>query len=807
MKKSSVASLPFVILFFIGTNHIAAQLTGDFRSKKDGQWTNSAIWQIYNGSGWVNTDRYPNYNDKTITIQHIVTIQGVTLNLDQVVINVGSSLNLTQSAILRLKNGNGVDLDNNGTLKVVNSTVNFNNDAVLMNDVHGSFIFQQTNSVTGKGTLTNKNILDVSASLSLPDSITCNQVSGTMSGGTLKIAGTLNASSGDIKVPLTLLSSAVLNINTEPAKSFSSITNSGSINWNAGTINFFPDAVFKNNSQINIYGQRTLPDSLVFEQVSGTIMGSGSLRIAGTMNLSSGDIKVPLTVLSHAVMNINTTSAKNMASLTNSGIINWNTGNIGFHAGAIFTNSGKLYMYGSGSLLNADNIATALNNTAKGKIEKFFTPPTTTFEADIDNEGSIIIHAGTLLTKGVFRSKHIFTIGATASFLTYGTYYAESSEVFRDTGYFSNEGTVYINYDDTLPKTMNYFENDGVLQGSGQLFVQGSIFLYGTCSIPVTITSTGSCNPLAGNLYAPLTNNGVLYLSTGACHVSADIINNGRAELDRDFCVFLPIGSSARFINNGVLKGGYGYPSTLYMYFPFTNSPTGSLTGIGALRFEDTLINKGSMDPGLNNPGELPFPYNPFRNTSTTNIQIGKNANNKTRADDVFVYDTGKTNLAGVLNLYQTADFVDTGYYTIVGTYGTLIGTFSVVNKPDSWDVVYSNNAVIVHVKAAMSPSQITASKQVTSVIANDSKFEVPYLIFPNPARSAVTIQFNAVKAGNFDIELYDVSGKRLQHKTGTISSGTNTIDLDVNGYVPGVYIINFIDRDGHKQILKFIKE
>src|SRR5258706_12772550 len=190
MKKFSVplntkAALPFVILFFIVTNNIAAQLAGDFRSKTKGLWTNINIWETYNGSAWVAAHTYPDYNDKTITVRDTVTIQGITLSLDQVVINVGSSLNLTQGAILRLKNGNGLDLDNNGILKVVSSTVNFNNDAVLMNDVQGTFTFEKTNTVTGKGALTNKNILNVSASLSLPDSITCNQVSGIISGGTL----------------------------------------------------------------------------------------------------------------------------------------------------------------------------------------------------------------------------------------------------------------------------------------------------------------------------------------------------------------------------------------------------------------------------------------------------------------------------------------------------------------------------------------------------------------------------------------------------------------------------------------------
>src|SRR5215470_14329205 len=95
------AALSSLLLFLTATNHLAAQSSGDFRSKKNGLWTDIGVWQTYNGSSWVASSKYPNYNDKTITIQNTVTIQGITLNVDQVVINPGASLNVTQSGILR----------------------------------------------------------------------------------------------------------------------------------------------------------------------------------------------------------------------------------------------------------------------------------------------------------------------------------------------------------------------------------------------------------------------------------------------------------------------------------------------------------------------------------------------------------------------------------------------------------------------------------------------------------------------------------------------------------------------------------
>lgn len=113
-----------LFLFFFGILlNVTAQKTGDFRSIKNGLWTDSNIWQTYKDTAWINASRYPTYHDKHITIQDdTITIRGISLDLDQVAI-INGLLYLKQHAVLHLRNTNGNDLVNNGIIDIYNSTI------------------------------------------------------------------------------------------------------------------------------------------------------------------------------------------------------------------------------------------------------------------------------------------------------------------------------------------------------------------------------------------------------------------------------------------------------------------------------------------------------------------------------------------------------------------------------------------------------------------------------------------------------------------------------------------------------------
>jgi len=702
----------------VNGNLLNAQAKGDYRTKKSGLWTDTSSWETYNGSSWASATKFPTAADKKIIIlADTITLQDTTLEIDQLTIN--GSLYLKQNAALNIKNGSGTDVVNNGYLKLISGTLNFDSSADILNDITGTLNFETAGNLTGNGILINKDSLIIPVNIEFPAGVTFNQVAG--------------------------------------------ITN-----------------------------------------------GKGSLSIKGIMNEKGGDVKLPLTIEKGAVLTMNNEEPINMSDITNNGTVNWDTSDVTFYSGVVFSNNGQLNIYGTGNFYNSGKVAAILNNSTTGKIEKFANVKyTNTYIAtNINNYGSIIVHASNFETGGDFHNWHILTIEESSYFETDGTFYAESGEKLSGSGNFTSYGTINIDYDDTLSRHM-YFDCEGTLQGNGSLCVQGKANFFGICKIPLTIASSSTIGDFYEDLFKPFINNGTVKMGGDVCHVYDECINNGTIIINYpDYATFGKGANSAKFINNGLIKVTGGFFCTFFVDFPFTNSSTGILEGIGTFRFGNTFINEGSIIAGLKYQGQLGIFNNPFNDSSTTNIGIGKNKNGKTRADNIFVYNNFNTQVAGTLNLYQinNNEVIDTGDYIIVQNYSTFSGTFSTVNKPDNWSVVYTKYNIQVHV-GPVSGFTLTKNKEDALIKDQDSKTELFYSVFPNPTQSKIIIQFNSAKSSNYNIQISDVGGNILQTKTVTATAGLNKVDIDVHSYLPGNYIINMISDDKQKRILKFIKQ
>lgn len=80
-------------------------------------------------------------------------------------------------------------------------------------------------------------------------------------------------------------------------------------------------------------------------------------------------------------------------------------------------------------------------------------------------------------------------------------------------------------------------------------------------------------------------------------------------------------------------------------------------------------------------------------------------------------------------------------------------------------------------------------------------------MIYPNPATSNVSLQFNANKESKYTIQLHDITGRLLQIKKITATNGLNRVNFNVNNYAQGIYMITLMDADKNKRTLKFTKE
>jgi hypothetical protein len=69
-------------------------------------------------------------------------------------------------------------------------------------------------------------------------------------------------------------------------------------------------------------------------------------------------------------------------------------------------------------------------------------------------------------------------------------------------------------------------------------------------------------------------------------------------------------------------------------------------------------------------------------------------------------------------------------------------------------------------------------------------------VIFPNPATDHLTVRLNSTKGGAMNVNLIDAVGKMVQVNQVTVSTGTQNIELNLNGIAPGIYELQMV-KDG----------
>ncbi len=85
------------------TSNITTGLTGIYRSKTDGLWTNNSTWETYNGSNWEDASSYPNHTDAIVTIrQHVITLNQSQKVVKNLTVESGGKLYRNHSSVTQL---------------------------------------------------------------------------------------------------------------------------------------------------------------------------------------------------------------------------------------------------------------------------------------------------------------------------------------------------------------------------------------------------------------------------------------------------------------------------------------------------------------------------------------------------------------------------------------------------------------------------------------------------------------------------------------------------------------------------------
>jgi len=111
-------SIIFILYIIIFCHNCYSQNDGDYRTRTgaNGNWTDNLIWQVYqSGTGWTNTNVYPDYTKGTIEIRNDASIIfNESLTIDQLIIN--GTLSVNSGIILSTNNGPDDEIVLNGTL-------------------------------------------------------------------------------------------------------------------------------------------------------------------------------------------------------------------------------------------------------------------------------------------------------------------------------------------------------------------------------------------------------------------------------------------------------------------------------------------------------------------------------------------------------------------------------------------------------------------------------------------------------------------------------------------------------------------
>jgi hypothetical protein len=74
-----------------------------------------------------------------------------------------------------------------------------------------------------------------------------------------------------------------------------------------------------------------------------------------------------------------------------------------------------------------------------------------------------------------------------------------------------------------------------------------------------------------------------------------------------------------------------------------------------------------------------------------------------------------------------------------------------------------------------------------TNVVANNE-----ISVYPNPNNGQFTVSFNASENGTATIRMYDLAGKVVLNRSHNVTAGQGSVDIEMNGYASGIYMLHF---------------
>ncbi|MFN8238884.1 MAG: T9SS type A sorting domain-containing protein [Chitinophagales bacterium] len=77
------------------------------------------------------------------------------------------------------------------------------------------------------------------------------------------------------------------------------------------------------------------------------------------------------------------------------------------------------------------------------------------------------------------------------------------------------------------------------------------------------------------------------------------------------------------------------------------------------------------------------------------------------------------------------------------------------------------------------------------------SKYDIGFLIIPNPNNGQFDLQIYTIKNGQYVMSMYNVAGQELRKETLNVSKGTSTLHFNADHLEKGMYFISVYGEDG----------
>lgn len=171
---------------------------------------------------------------------------------------------------------------------------------------------------------------------------------------------------------------------------------------------------------------------------------------------------------------------------------------------------------------------------------------------------------------------------------------------------------------------------------------------------------------------------------------------------------------------------------------------------------------------------------------------------------DFFNVGGGTANTFTIAYIASTDMTVDASdylidYKTYAGAVTNAFATITFTYDFSPGDLPAANYNLIVYIDYGNNVTESNETNNIvkfgtfnyTSVgIKENPLFSIKTNAYPNPAKEMITVSFESKKEGDFDMKLFDVTGKQVRRQEFENKNFYYESTLDLKGLTPGIYLL-----------------